>query len=428
MTAINNRPLVGFFPLFYNLAETGRAVLSACRYSEMGGKVVFFSHGGQYEYLAKNHGFDVIKVNPQYTKESIERIISINRGEKKGYPYTIEFLRESVREEIKIFKKTRVKLIISFVNVASIISARATGIPLICVIPAPGTFYLSVTDNYDNFLSHIIPHKIRIKLLNWYYTHNKIFLKPFNIVARENNLKPFKSSMTADFGDITLATQFRDFINIFPNQQIFPTENYVGIISFEELLKDQFSKEEKKKIEDKINNHLKKPGKSILVTMGSSGDKKLFRNILQILSKTQYQVIAVNANILKENEIPNLNDNILFLNFVPFIAQLHELVDLSIIHGGQGTVYTAAYSGKPIIGIPMQFEQHLNLEKMVGHGVGLMLSKKHFKEEVFIKKIQFIFDNYDKYLNNAQNLAEKLPKPEGDKKIAQRISELIQTI
>jgi UDP:flavonoid glycosyltransferase YjiC (YdhE family) len=100
------------------------------------------------------------------------------------------------------------------------------------------------------------------------------------------------------------------------------------------------------------------------------------------------------------------------------------MVDLAIIHGGQGTVYTAAYAGKPVIGFPMQSEQHLNLEKMVGHGVGLMLSKKYFKEESLLKAISKIFDNYDFYLKNAQALANKLPKPEGDKNAARRIVEI----
>ena len=39
----NKKPLVGFFPLTYNLAETGRAVLVAKRYMELGGKAIFFS-------------------------------------------------------------------------------------------------------------------------------------------------------------------------------------------------------------------------------------------------------------------------------------------------------------------------------------------------------------------------------------------------
>ena len=42
-----------------------------------------------------------------------------------------------------------------------------------------------------------------------------------------------------------------------------------------------------------------------------------------------------------------------------------------------------------------------------------MLSKKYYKEKELLRAIKNIFDNHDTYLNNAQALAKKLPKPEG---------------
>ena len=104
---------------------------------------------------------------------------------------------------------------------------------------------------------------------------------------------------------------------------------------------------------------------------------------------------------------------------------VNEMVDLAVLHGGQGTVYTAAYAGKPVIGFPMQFEQHLNLEKMVGHGVGLILSRHFFKDQDLLTAIEKIFGNYDQFLSNAQKLAKTLPPPQGDRKAAERLIELI---
>jgi hypothetical protein len=68
----DKKPLIGFFPLFYNLAETCRGVLIAKRYMELGGEAIFFSHGGDYEYLAKDIGCEVIRVNPIYSKDYID--------------------------------------------------------------------------------------------------------------------------------------------------------------------------------------------------------------------------------------------------------------------------------------------------------------------------------------------------------------------
>ena len=99
---------------------------------------------------------------------------------------------------------------------------------------------------------------------------------------------------------------------------------------------------------------------------------------------------------------------------------------MSIIHGGQGTLYSAIYSGKPVIGFPMQFEQHIHLEKIQGHGLGYMLSRRFFKEKDFLNTVEKIFRNYTKYYTNAQNLLSKLPPPEGDKNAAIRILNFIK--
>ena len=423
-TMFTDKPFSGFFPLFYNLAETGRAILVAKRYMELGGKAVFFSHGGKYEYLAKDVGYEIVRVNPIYTEESIKKIIKINRGEQRGIAYNESFLREAVKEEVAAYKKTGVEMVVSFVNIPCSISTRSASIPLVCVSPAPGKFHLKIPDSYENSLTRLIPQSLKVPVLNLCFKTSKKFLKPFNAIARENHLKPFKSTMDVVYGDVTLGTNFLEFINVFPNQQLFPDENYVGIISLEELFSERFSEEKTKAIEHDIKQHLNKPEKSILLTMGSSGDKHFFLRILHALNKTNYRVIALYASILNENELPNVNENILLMKFVPSIQKLHKKVDLAIIHGGQGTVYAAAYAGKPIIGFPMQFEQHLNLEKMVGHDVGLMLSRKYSKEKHLLDAIEEIFDNYDVYLKNAQRLAKKLPQPQGDKNAARRIAEI----
>jgi len=426
---LDEKLLVGFFPLFFNLAETGRAILVARRYMELGGRAIFFSHGGRYEYLVKDLGCDIIRINPLYTEESVSRFESISRGEQKGRtPYTKTFLREAVKNEIAAFKKTGVKMIVSFANPQCSISARVLKIPHVVVTPGLGLFQFSIPDYLENTVTRLFPQKIKLVFLNWYLPRTKFICNKFNKVAKEYNIKPFKTDWDAIFGDVALITNFLEFINIFPNQQQFPSKNYIGIIILEELFADTFPAQQVKQVNMEIKKHLEKPGKSILLSMGSSGEKTFFLRILQTLNKTPYNVIAVYTNILKENELPKLNNNILVKKFVPSIRELHKMVDLAIIHGGQGTVYTAAYAGKPIIGFPMFLEQNLNLEKMVGHGAGLILSKKYFKEKDLLNAIEKIFNNYDTYLHNAQVLSQKLPTPNGDKNATQRLIEIIKSI
>jgi len=49
-----------------------------------------------------------------------------------------------------------------------------------------------------------------------------------------------------------------------------------------------------------------------------------------------------------------------------------------------------------------------------------------FKKKNLLNHIQEIFDDYDTYLKNAQTLANKLPKPQGDKNAALKIVEILK--
>jgi len=421
-----NNQLVGFFPPFSNLAETGRAVMIAKRYKELGGNPIFFSHGGKYEFLAKENGFEIIKVNPILTEEQVEeyfRLISFETFDPKLF-FTEDWFYENVKEEIDAFKKTKIKVLVATNNITCALSARALKIPYININPGGGFFTLKIPDTLENPFTLLIPQAIKTRLLNWYLKRTKFYLKEVNNVAEKVGIPPFKNIFYLYDGDYTLITNSLNFINIFPNQQEFPDENYIGIILIDEI----FKKDDSTKINEEVNAHLKKKGKSILLSLGSSGSKEFFLKILNALNKTEYNVIAIYTSLLDEKELPRVKDNILLKKFVPSISKVTEMVDLAIIHGGQGTVFTTVYAKKPIIGYPMHMEQHVNLEKIVGHECGIMLSKKFFSEKKLINSINKIFNNYEKYSANVEHLANKLSKPEGDIKAAKKILEIVNKI
>jgi hypothetical protein len=421
-----DNPLIGFFPPFHSLADTGRLVMIAKQYEKMGGKAIFFSHGGRYEYLAKDNGFNIIQVNPIFSEKEFwdfTRDINLTNFMKLSF-FSKKWIEENVRNEIEAYKSTGIKMLIFAYFPTCSISSRVVKIPNVSIVNDMGCFSIRAPDVVENFLTRLIPQYFKIRILNWYLQRSKIFLGQYNKVAKKFKIPPFKCLRHVFHGDITLETNALEFINIFPNQQFFPNENYVGPIFLDKLFQDGYSEKKQKLIDSKINSQLNRSSKSILVTLGSVGHKKLFLRILKVLKNTNYNVIAQCKQSLNKNEVSNLSGNILIEEFIPFISKIHKTVDISIIHGGQGTVYAAAYAGKPVIGIPMQGEQHRNLEKIVGHGSGIMLSKKFFNEEKLHDAINEIFNNYEVYLANAENLANKLPSPEGDKNVARRIIEI----
>ena len=167
-------PLIGFFPLFYNLAETGRAVLIAKEYMKKGGKAIFFSHGGEYEYLAEEIGCRVIRINPIYTEEFIDLLWKSSRLETFKNPFTIKNLKLHIEEEIKAFKKTNVKLIVSTNNFPCSISARAAKIPLIFVTPKVKIQFNKFPDFINFPFLKLIPSFIKLSIINFIASNSKL--------------------------------------------------------------------------------------------------------------------------------------------------------------------------------------------------------------------------------------------------------------
>ena len=420
-TFSSKRPLIGFFPLFYNLAETGRALLIAKRYVEQGGKAIFFSHGGQYESLVREHGFEIIRVEPIYSEEFIEHLWKHSRLEKTGSPFPLPILKTHVEHEISAYRQAGVELVVTTNNYPCGISARAAKIPLIFITPKVTGKFTIYPDDAEFFFTRFLPKKIKLAFLNWLFPRSKMWVRPFKKLGKTYGLKEFSYSSDIIRGDYTFYSDFLGLIQ--PLSEIRQNEFFIGPIFLDELFQKKDKDDSTNEILDK---HLKKMDKNILLSLGSSGTKELFENILKALSKTNYGVIAVYASIFPDNNLPKAKDNILLTKFVPSIKDLNKKVDLAILHGGQGTVYTAAYAGKPVIGFPMQFEQHLNLEMLVKHGMALISSRKFFDEKLFLGILDKMFENYDKFLSNAQKVSKSLPEPKGDYNAAELIIKIIE--
>ena len=430
----SKKPLVAFLPPFNDLGDTSPLVQIAKKYMELGGEAIFIGYGTRYEKLPEEIGCKIIKIRQEsFPGELIKLKYKVQQGEMSQEKlFSIMFDKicekiniEAIEKEIKAFKDERVKLAVTGFNYTSHISARVTNIPLVIRTPGvaiPPYFesnYGTFPDNYENFFTRLFPQSIKNRLTNWYMLKSKVCIKGFNRLARKYKVPTLKRLLDLFSGDYTLIADDINFLNLKPTPE-FPLENYVGPI-----LSGHLFEHNDKQIDSEIERHIKRPGRSILVSLGSSGTKGLFLGILKALNKTNYNIIAVYATVLNKDEIPKLNDNILLKKIVPSIKKVNEIVDLAIIHGGRGTVYTAAYSGKPVIGIPLHSEQQHNLDNLIRHGMAIRLSKKYFKEKKLLDAINMIFDNYDEYLKNAQLLKKKLQEPKGAENAAKRILEIV---
>ena len=429
------KPLIGFLPAINNLGDTLPLLEIAKKYKKLGGKAVFFSEGGKFINIIERAGFKFIQIKidvpKKILKENAKLEAEVNYKEiipEKSWFQSFNYNQDSIMIEktAEVLKNEKVKLLITNYIICPYISAKITKIPIVFLtsgVAIPPFFkskHATFPDNFENFITKLIPSFIKDRITNWFILRSKEGIKEYNILANSYNINPLNRFLDLFKGDYTLVADDINFLNIKPTTN-YPLKNFIGFIKPEPVPIPY-------NINTEIKKHLNKSGKSILLSLGSSGFKKTFVDIINALNKTNYNIIAIYTSLLEEKELPEVNENILLKKFVPSIEKINEKVDLAIIHGGRGTVYTAAYSGKPAIGIPMHSEQQHNLDNLVRHGSAIRLSGKYFKEEMLLKAIEKIFSNYEKYLKNAQLLKSKLSKPNGADKAANRIIEIINSL
>jgi UDP:flavonoid glycosyltransferase YjiC (YdhE family) len=429
----NTKPLIGFFPYFDSLGEVIPLVKIAQVYMTQGGDAVFFSHGGrcQYEYMAEEIGCKIIQLNSWWTEEFKKKNKRINEGEKVEKrilsQYNEQFVKNAIEKEIEAFQRTGIKLLVCGFNLTSNIPAKVAGIPQVVIIsgtmipPFLTSDTVTFPDNYENAFTRLVPHSIKDPLTRWYLVHNKMLVRRFNKFAKQFHVPPFRYFNDLLLGDYPLVCDDINFLGLSPTKE-FPLENFIGPIFHGNVIREQ-----KGDIDTKVLSHLQRPGKSILISMGSSGDKQVFLEMLEALNTTTYNVIALSANMFLNKSLIKTNENILLREYVPSLETVLQHVDLAVIHGGRGTVYTIAYSGKPAIGLPIFLEQQYNIDNLVRHGGAIRLSKKNFSQTQFLEAIEKIFDNYADYSRNAKELAKKLVKHNGEERAVERIIEILSS-
>ena len=113
------------------------------------------------------------------------------------------------------------------------------------------------------------------------------------------------------------------------------------------------------------------PGPVVYLSLGSLGsaDVELMRKLIGTLAETDYHVIVSLGPQHQELELaPNMSGE----EFLPQPAILPQ-VDAVITHGGNNTVVEALHFGKPMVVLPLFWDQHDNAQRMHELGLGRQL-------------------------------------------------------
>jgi len=138
------------------------------------------------------------------------------------------------------------------------------------------------------------------------------------------------------------------------------------------------------------------------------------KTIIEALREEEdYNIVCSTTTILDPEELGPNTDRFYACRFLP-AHLVNEMADIAVLHGGQGTIQTAAWAGTPVVGIGFQAEQQANIDGIARAGMAIRIpiySVSHIKILNTIKKI-----NQEKYKRNALLMKEKVRAVDGVKK------------
>ncbi len=369
------------FPHFYYLSEVSRLVEIGKALRSLGQDVQFFSHGGTYEWVARDAGFDVVPVPPTMSRERAREYMAFNRGER-GNPFsdsffTYEELKAYVAGEATRLREMRTDAVLIGWNLPSYLSVQLVDIPIIVQQPGPFT-----APFFDRHMGVFVPnlvgwlHHLPLDwLVNWVMPRLSVWVQPFNQLAAQFGLPRYKSTLDLMAGDLTLVMDAPEILGISPEElegykprhpgyfRRTPRYRYGGPC-FAKLPGE---------VPETVRQHFHTSRTKLYCGMGVSGSAEVLRSLIDIVAALDLQAVVVTTTILGESERSG-SERVLLLPHVP-AHRVNPLADIALTHGGAGTVQTAIHAGTPLLGVPMHIEQAGNISLVQRQGAGIMLAR-----------------------------------------------------
>ena len=363
---MSEKRLLLFAPAAFSLAETSRMteIAKGVRDHPRASKafdIHFISEGGSFERLIEELGFPITRVEPRLTEEQIARLMAINDEEKFGAVYSKREMIAKVTGDRAALRELKPAAVVTGSYLSMPLACRLENVPLVWTVQStwlPGFFGsgAGLTDGLrPAWLKHVVDIPIfwAIRLWMWYG-----FIHSVNQAARHFGAAPYASVFDFFEGDIALVAEPPGF----SDQKLPPRHYYIGPLIPQETF--ELPKELTSIPRDKP---------LIWFAMGSSGVGHVVKDLIESFRDKPYRVIAPVMALIDGLDV-DIPENVTVTGWLPAL-QVNRMADIALIHGGIGTVLTAALAGKPIVGVGMQPEQVANIACLERKGFAIRVPK-----------------------------------------------------
>jgi UDP:flavonoid glycosyltransferase YjiC (YdhE family) len=282
----------------------------------------------------------------------------------KGNPlYDLPTLRDYVREDLQVIREADPDVIVGDFRLSLSVSARLAGVP-----------YLALSNAYwSPFALGPLPmpelpltRRLGVPLARVLFRlaspiAMRLHTAPLNRLRAENGLPPLGDDIRRVYTDAD-HTLYADPPGLVPTTELPPTHHFLGPILWSPSvpLPDWWG-------------DLPDDRPLVYVTLGSSGGARLLGEALEALEGLPVTAIASTAGRPTPARVP---PNARVADYLPGEAASARSA-LVVCNGGSPTSHQALASGVPVLGLPSNMDQHLNMGHVADRGAGVLLRSEH---------------------------------------------------
>ena len=416
-----------FFSYAHNLGDFTRAFEVAKALKHTGDQVSFFNHGGFHlDWLEKQH-IPFFNLKPEISSHQNEIVMAINQFRLPPgtpLPFSFDELKAMVEADLESMESYKPDAAYCGLNISSMISVPYIKLPMVTQVPTTlcPAFYKHNLATFPNtmeksfFVRYLLPDIIKRRFFNAVMLKDVIkkTARTFNQVRRHFGLPPVYNMIDFVKGDLVLLPDMEELSGL-PESEIKKPYVYTGPV---------FARFDEVPIPKEVKDVFNQSGLNVFLSLGSSGDALVYKKLVAILRKnTGVNLVCTTTTILNPKELGENNAKFYATDFLP-AHKVNELADIAVIHGGQGTIQTAAWSGTPFLGIGFQSEQQQNIDGLVRAGMAKRIKFYNLSEKRLWKAIRYLQSEEAK--ENAKRIKSIVRSTNGLEKSVQLMRDLIK--
>ncbi|NMF96816.1 glycosyl transferase UDP-glucuronosyltransferase [Aromatoleum toluolicum] len=314
---------------------------------------VVFARPAAFGWLTDGAPFKVVPLECQATSVFSRRL-------EHGFPlYDIDTLSRYVEADHALIDTERPDVVVGDFRLSLSVSARSRGVPYATICdaywsperplqtPMP---VLAITRFAPLSIANAIFRRISPLAL-------KMHARPMEVLRARHRLPPLGHDLRRSYTDADLRL-FANFSELFPEVRESATARFIGPIAWSPDAAAAVS------LEDGTDTPL------VYVTMGSSGDPRVLRDLVPLLEATGARVLLASAGKSLPTQFTSPRTRV--FDYLP--GQLVcEHANLVVCNGGSPTTNQALTAGVPVLGIARNMDQFLNMQAIERFGAGLLV-------------------------------------------------------